>query len=240
MDSKVLANYNTFICKGNMPTHIGSLHSRGGCVVGIPQTFNCQSPKEADCIDEICKHYNTSSDKISEILPKLSEALTFSENAKKFAISRELYSANTYKGVAHCVYFVGTIQLGYTVFYYLEKFVKPNFIMRLSYFFVIGYALIRLYYEVTRVYNYRHESRIDEKSAKIGPDFASGGIEFYEKCDQIEKLFLPYQVETSQRGSFISSFFGQSNTHMSPESRKAKLEEFVKASNEESSEKNDN
>lgn len=227
MDAKVLAKYDLFTCKGVVPTHIGSLHGRGGCVVGVPRTFYYQSSQDVDCVEELCQFYNISKDDITVILNDLKEALTLSANAKKFALACELYSANTYKGISNIVMLCVAFQLGYTAMYYIEKYLKPSSFMRSVYVLIFGLLLIRLYFEALRFYTKGLQSELDKKSAKIGDDFAAGGIEFYEKCDQIEKLLLPYKEQPNQVKSFISSVTGNSSVDMPPSERKALLEQFI-------------
>lgn len=176
--------------------HRGSTLSRFGTYVGVPIHFKYQDPSEVDLSD--LESSFECSEKSSELLQRLKESLVLSENAKKFALASEFLNAHSFELPVRCngiVFFIlayAILQnpLAGAVTYGTPQQVLAIFVALASSLFIVHYITSRTYFKYVRVSS-------DRKVAKFGDDFLKGGIEYFEKLAEKNKVLRELDPKTS-------------------------------------------
>ena len=141
-------------------------------------------------------------DKSGSDIDELKEAFVLSTNAKKFMIASHLIEW-TSKSVFHCKQFKFVFWGG------LYYFLTANFNEKLLMFekpFMLRLGMYMILFSLTSMIalNTLHKSRTaldltcDSQACKLGPEYAAGGVEYYEKAikriDLLRKLMPEPEV----------------------------------------------
>ncbi|GFQ81834.1 transmembrane protein 177 [Trichonephila clavata] len=168
--------------------HTGGINSPWGGMIGIPYMF--EDAKEInfgklkleghDAIDWIVEGQD------------LIEALTLSDNAKKFGLMREIYSCNIWDIMDNAFISTGCFLFPGAFVMKLNK--KNHTIEKLPLkirvaFYILFYAVSYVFYRCLKdPLKHLSAKKYDKQAAVTGPDYLAGGIEFYQKILQRNKI----------------------------------------------------
>ena len=173
--------------------HRGMVHGRSPAMIGIPKSFTYSGVKDITSWDEIFKFYSINIDRQSQMGKELESALIISTKAKKFAIAREIFLADSYD--VHChVSFMGlSLLLAHTLVYYTDKKYLSVPLIRRTLYLIGGLFVLKIYWDITDGYTRSLEKDVDVEAAKLGNDYAEGGVEFYDKLIQFRRRHIPLE-----------------------------------------------
>lgn len=163
--------------------HKGSVHLRFGALIGIPGSFKYRTSE--DVVRASMKVNRVPVDWQTEAGSKLMSALLLSDNAKKFAYAREvMYVDSNYVFVK-----VG-LQAGIGFSAYATGFIANRLLnlkavlktwARGGLYTLIGGSWCLVYILIRDMYNFHQDNKVDNRAAKLGKDYAQGGVEYYTK-----------------------------------------------------------
>lgn len=193
--------YRAFLTFSFLPVSAGLPWLPAGCVVGIPVNFHAAAEDEYGIVNHVVMIEGKEIDWESTEGLALKDSLTFSPEAQKFAIAREvIYLQNNSPLVLAAVApicLAGTYISGVAVKQLLGLYSGPV-VLRGIYNIVVmtvgfvGYCLS--YDTVSQAIDYR----ADRNAATISTDFARGGVEFYNKIlfqNKILRMLMGKQGE---------------------------------------------
>ena len=114
----------------------------------------------------------------------LQNALILSDDAKRFALARELERAKTLSYRTNGVILPISIVIGYLLSRAVNKkldLLRRPPLLRLQMYGIIAPAMIFFAITLEDIYKYYQEASLDTKVCHIGPNYAKGGIEYYDK-----------------------------------------------------------
>lgn len=162
--------------------HAGFLTSRFGVLIGIPINFTYTDKstvdKESIAINNEPVNWNR------EDSQQLIDSLILSDDAKKYAIAREILMSDghnlTIQSLTSSI-IAGTCY-GFTAHMNdsLNNWAKPR-ILRLSFYSIMAAFFWGLYTMQKDALIRYTESGVDEHLAQLGPAYVKGGHEFYDK-----------------------------------------------------------
>lgn len=186
MDPYLETGLEAFVAYGQDMVHKGSLQIRSGAIVGIPFHFRYQEITDIDKNRLTLK--NLSIDWNSEEGEKFADSLILSENAKKFAIAREIYYVLGHHIKIDCGLVILNFGAAYCGYYALKELYQLKHRMRLfgrmTILGALGMAAMGTYSFVSDVFQRRRDRRALIRTSELGNDFVEGGIEFYTKLLQ--------------------------------------------------------
>lgn len=209
--AKQMALTQFYWCNKPYVHYTGSTMSRFGTYIGIPIHYRYQNVSEVD-LSDIQSSLNSPLEK-SELLQRLRESLVLSENAKKFAISSEFFSADSYhlvaKGSNIIMIFGVYVTLQHILSGFLLKAPPPT-----VFFALIGVACVwtAVNFIVCGIYYTRLRASSDRKAALLGKDFLDGGLEYLRKVAERNVVLRELNPETEvfrikPNGDEITSIF---------------------------------
>lgn len=162
--------------------HAGSFVLSAKGVLGIPKNFNYKDIKDFEHAGVL-----VNDELVNWITPAgkaLEWSLVFSDEAKKFAIARELSHLETGEPFGYGVFSASVIMTCYVISSTLNK--RLDMFRRARMLRVLMYAGVSLFSYATwilckDVSCVSTESSVDETVANINESYARGGLEFYEK-----------------------------------------------------------
>ncbi|XP_055935712.1 transmembrane protein 177-like [Argiope bruennichi] len=162
--------------------HTGGTNSPWGAMIGIPFFF--EDPKDIS----FAKLRIEGHESIDWIVDgqDLLDALTLSDNAKKFGLMREIYSCNIWD-------VMDNVSVSTGCFFFPALFIrrmnakrdylgKVPFRIRVCFYiacYAFGYALYRCLKDPLK---HITAKKYDRMAAAVGPEYLDGGIEFYKKA----------------------------------------------------------
>lgn len=167
--------------------HAGGYNSPWGSILGIPFTFE---PIEDINFGELKLVGRETIDWVIDG-QDLIKAMTISDNAKKFALMREIYSCdfshileNAAIG-AFCVLIPARLaQVMNTKMKTFERFSFKRRCVWYMGFYAIGFFFYRSFKDPLK---HLSDKEADRLAAETGPDYLNGGIEYYKKAMQRNK-----------------------------------------------------
>ena len=114
----------------------------------------------------------------------LQNALILSDDAKRFAIARELERAKTSSYRTNGVILPISIVIGYLISRTVNKkfdLLRRAPRLRLRMYGIIAPAMIFFAITLEDINKYYQEASLDTKICHMGPNYAKGGIEYYDK-----------------------------------------------------------
>ncbi|XP_068103225.1 transmembrane protein 177 [Hyperolius riggenbachi] len=185
------AGYTPFSAYGFSPVSAGLPWLPEGCLIGIPANFNTEGMDGAGIVDRKLVISGEEVDWTSQVGKKLRESLMLSLDAQKFSLAREAVYAQTngpvieasvaplcFTGV--CLSSVGLKQL-------LGLYTGPMLLRLIFNLFAvsIGFTGYLLCSDEVRLWL---DYRSDRKVAALSRSYAQGGLEFYEKTLERNKI----------------------------------------------------
>ncbi|XP_074857503.1 transmembrane protein 177 [Carettochelys insculpta] len=176
--------YQPFAAFGFHPVSAGIPWLPAGCLVGIPANFNSTAEDRQGIVNRVIVINGREVDWESKEGLTLKEALMFSPEAQKFAIAREIVYLQSNIPVVYAAVppacLAGTCLSGVAIKQLLGLYSGPMLFrgiynMTIAVVGVVGYFLA--YDAVSHALDYRS----DRKAATISKDYATGGVEFYNK-----------------------------------------------------------
>lgn len=177
------ANVQLFTVYGQDIVHRGSTFSRYGGIVGIPVHFRYRTKDDVET-DKIILN-NKTIDWTSEAGQQLLESLVLSENARQFAIARELFYLRS-----HHIQ-IRPLMIGMSMFTAYWMGAAANMTFNLSHRLpVVSRGIVytffasigaTLYCLASDNYSWFRDRKADQKAAELGPGYAAGGLEFYSR-----------------------------------------------------------
>ncbi|KFM80931.1 Transmembrane protein 177, partial [Stegodyphus mimosarum] len=166
---------------GHDTFHAGGLNSPWGAIVGIPIIF--EDMKDINFKDLKVQGKDT----IDWVVDgqDLLKALTLSDDAKKFALMREIYSCN-FQHVfdnaiigAFCI--LGPAIMAQRLNVRRDAFKTARLRTR-SLWYAVYFSVGFLFYQLIKgPFEHLHAQKNDQLAAETGPMYLNGGIEFYRK-----------------------------------------------------------
>ncbi|GFG35324.1 hypothetical protein Cfor_10320 [Coptotermes formosanus] len=162
--------------------HAGCTHTTRGAIIGIPSNFGYESTLDVDRTNVLVNLDQVSWG--SEAGKNLLQAMVLSEEARKFAIGREIAYAQTPYVYTDSIFPPLVITSMYAFTTNCNKrldFFKRPFALRAILYTLIGlfgfgsWAFMK---DFTTVY---YENQVDKEMCALGESYIKGGIEFYSK-----------------------------------------------------------
>ncbi|KAH9492721.1 hypothetical protein Btru_026161 [Bulinus truncatus] len=177
----------------------GFLSTRWGVVVGLPKFFSSNSIEKSQEDKDLLKNYgiDISTNRGLEIL----ETFNLSNEAKKYALAKEINMANTAKIYLYSAGLGFTFILSYIVSQPFNSFV----LSALSFCTVLPlsiYLCIKLY----DTYNCYYEKDCDTKLASLNKELANGGIEYYSSLLKRKQYLGETETRTSAKDKLLKAF----------------------------------
>lgn len=171
-----------FTAFGVDPFHAGSTGLRWGAAVGLPQTFSLAGAQELAGSGFAVGGKKVDWESREGVL--LSDGLRLSPAAQRFAIARELWHVRGSQvwqdgGVGATALFA-TYMLGRALNRKLGFFERPR-TLRLMMYSLVSLFGTAVWITATDLVQHYRDSQADMAAAQLGPAFAWGGVEFYEK-----------------------------------------------------------
>ncbi|XP_064617289.1 transmembrane protein 177-like [Liolophura sinensis] len=186
MKEEMEARVELFVAYGQDMVSKGSLNTRKGGIVGIPANFKYLSTDNVERNKVVLN--NKGVDWNSSAGEKLAEAMVLSDNAKKFAIAREIFTIKSYFYAVDALLasfsFLGSYSFGYFINRKMGLREKLPMVVRGGLY--TGFACLGLltYVLVRDAYNCRQDRKLDQKAGTLMPALALGGVEYYTKLLQ--------------------------------------------------------
>ena len=127
-----------------------------------------------------------------------------------------------------------SLLLAHTLVYYTDKKYLSVPLIRRTLYLIGGLFVLKIYWDITDGYTRSLEKDVDVEAAKLGNDYAEGGVEFYDKLIQITSILNSLR-ETSNQDKFFNSF---RRRHIPLEHRKLNIRQHLKSSEEEEKSEN--
>ncbi len=196
-----------FICSGHEPIHNGD--TKLGALVGIPEQFNCSSFTELDRKDVYCGNQKLAIDWETKLGADYASTMMLSSNAKAFGIARELNYTRTkhlYIDAGLKAFFTG---VAFTGWFFIQDMYgmrhRMNRIQKASLFGFLAFTSAIVYFLVHDIVSCLRDNAVDAKTGKLGRNYAEGGVEFYEKILQRNRLLREL---LGRRGPKVFTYYG--------------------------------
>lgn len=143
----------------------------------------------------------------------LLQSIVLSEKAKKFAIAREIQYGSTYHVTVETLLRLSFLFMAYASGFCLNHLLQLKRIMkrwgRGAVFSAIGGTFYLLFLLADDTYYCRRDVKVDMKAAKYGPEYAEGGVEFYNKLLQRN---MALRVLMGSEGDRLYTLYGNAVT----------------------------
>ncbi|NWI50927.1 TM177 protein, partial [Calyptomena viridis] len=183
-DVKSTDSYRAFAASGFHPVSAGIPWLPAGSLVGIPPNFDSTAEDKTGIVNHVVVINGKKVDWESSEGVALTEALTFSLKAQKFAIAREVAYLQSGSPVASAVVapacLAGTFLCGRVVKLLLGLSYGPV-ILRSICDMVTAAGGLLCYCVSSDAVTYHLDCRADRRAAMVSTDYARGGVEFYDK-----------------------------------------------------------
>ncbi|XP_067843203.1 transmembrane protein 177 [Heptranchias perlo] len=183
-DVESTRNYTAFAAFSFQPVSAGVPWLPSGAFVGIPVNFNSTDDEGQGITNRIVMINGRDVKWDSEAGKALKEALTFSSDAQKFAIAREVMYLQSNSPIIHSLVasacLAGTYITGVVSKQALGLYSGPVLLRGLCNLAVAAIGLVG-YFLVSDAVSHWLDYKSDRRTAKISKDYAKGGIEFYDK-----------------------------------------------------------
>ncbi|XP_053926231.1 transmembrane protein 177 [Cuculus canorus] len=177
-------SYRAFAASGFLPVSAGIPWLPAGSLVGIPPNFDSTAEDEKGIVNHVVVINGKEVDWESNEGVALKEALTFSLEAQKFAIAREVAYLRSGSPLASAIVaptcLAGTFLCGKVIKLHLGLSSGPV-ILRSLCNLITAAAGLMFYYISYDAMTYHLDCKADRKAATISKDYAKGGVEFYDK-----------------------------------------------------------
>ncbi|NXG79601.1 TM177 protein, partial [Baryphthengus martii] len=177
-------SYRAFAASGFHPVSAGIPWLPAGSLVGIPPNFDSTDEDKKGITNHVVVINGKKVDWESNAGVALKEALTFSREAQKFALAREVVYLQNGSPLASAVVapacLAGTFLCGKGVKQLLGLSAGPMILRSIRNLITAAGGLMCYYVSYDAV-TYHLDCRADRKAAAISKDYARGGVEFYDK-----------------------------------------------------------
>ncbi|XP_053997816.1 transmembrane protein 177 [Hylaeus anthracinus] len=161
--------------------HAGTLSRKRGGVVGIPMNFDYES------VDTINKNDIILNDKPipwhQQEAKDFLESLVLSENAKKFALAREILKVREHSIEMDTISCLGHFLLLFFIYdtFHKRMVLSERKVARFMIASAVCVGGIASFFGLYNSNQYTNDFKVDTKLSKLGPEYIEGGKEFYEK-----------------------------------------------------------
>ncbi|XP_069790968.1 transmembrane protein 177 [Narcine bancroftii] len=177
-------NYTAFAAFSFHPVSAGVPWLPNGALIGIPVNFNSSSENGQGITNRIVMINGKDIKWDSEVGKFLRESLTFSSDAQKFAIAREVMylqsNGPVFQSIVGSACLAGTYVIGLAAKQALGLYSGPFLLRNLFNLAVAGMGLVG-YFLFSDAVNHWLDYRSDHRTATLSKNYAKGGIEFYDK-----------------------------------------------------------
>ncbi|NXE61494.1 TM177 protein, partial [Calcarius ornatus] len=189
---KSTGSYRAFAASSFHPVSAGIPWLPEGCLVGIPPNFDSTAEDKKGIVNHVVVVNDKEVDWESREGVALKEALTFSLKAQKFAIAREVVYLQNGSPLARAVVaptcLAGMFVCG-SALKLLLGLSRGPVILRGLCNLVTAMGGLLCYYVCSDAITYHLDCRADSKAARLSKDYASGGLEFYDKILARNRIF---------------------------------------------------
>jgi len=208
IENENMADILTYVCRSDDGATKGLIAGRFTCMIGIPYYFKYETRADVDA-DDLNRIHNLKVDsnyrKMRRTIEWLfggegsdapgnidwnspaglayKESLVLSPMAKRFAMTRLIQETDRFHlGYGFGAAFLGT-EFAMALYRRSTRDMSPSDrrLIRGRYLFVTWAVGFAVWFYACKIRNNFFERTSDEKSAGYGPDFAEGGIEYYDK-----------------------------------------------------------
>ncbi|NXP20563.1 TM177 protein, partial [Scytalopus superciliaris] len=177
-------SYRAFAASGFHPVSAGIPWLPAGSLVGIPPNFDSTAEDKKGIVNHVVVINGKAVDWESNEGVALKEALTFSLQAQKFAIAREVVYLQNGSPLAIAVVaptcLAGTFFCGRAIKILLGLSHGPVILRGICNFATAAGGLL-VYYLAYDAMTHHLDCKADRKAAMVSQDYARGGVEFYDK-----------------------------------------------------------
>ncbi|XP_057286341.1 transmembrane protein 177 [Pezoporus wallicus] len=185
-------SYRAFAVSGFHPVSAGIPWFPAGSLVGIPPNFESTAENKKGIVNHVVVISGKEVDWESNEGVALKEALTFSLEAQKFALAREvMYLQNSSPLASAAVAptcLAGTFFCGRAI-KLLLGFSSGPVILRGICNLITAAAGLMCYYVSYDAVTYHLDCKADRRAATVSKDYARGGVEFYDKILSRNRIF---------------------------------------------------
>ncbi|NXY81798.1 TM177 protein, partial [Alcedo cyanopectus] len=177
-------SYQAFAASGFYPVSAGIPWLPAGSLVGIPPNYDSTADDKRGITNHVVVINGKKVEWESKEGVALKEALTFSLEAQKFAIAREVMCLQNGSPLASALVaptcLVGTFFCGKVTKLLLGLSSGPVLLRGICNLVTAAGGLI-FYYISSDALTYHLDCKADRKAATLSRDYARGGVEFYDK-----------------------------------------------------------
>ncbi|NXG22425.1 TM177 protein, partial [Grallaria varia] len=181
---KSTGSYRAFAASGFHPVSAGIPWLPAGSLVGIPPNFDSTAEDKKGIVNHVVVINGKEVDWDSSEGVALKEALTFSLQAQKFAIAREVVYLQHGSPLASAIVaptcLAGTFLCGRYIKILLGLSHGPVILRGICNIVTAAGGLL-FYYLAYDALTYHLDCWADRKAAIVSKDYAKGGVEFYDK-----------------------------------------------------------
>uniref|UniRef100_A0A8B9Q8Q8 Transmembrane protein 177 n=1 Tax=Apteryx owenii TaxID=8824 RepID=A0A8B9Q8Q8_APTOW len=181
---KSTKSYRAFAASGFHPVSAGISWLPAGSLVGIPPNFDSTIEDKKGIVNHVVVINGKEVDWESSEGVALREALTFSPEAQKFAIAREIVYLQSSSPLVNAAVaptcLAGTYFGGIGIKILLGLYPGPMILRSICNLIIATTGLICYYVSYDAV-TYHLDCKADRNAATISKDYARGGVEFYDK-----------------------------------------------------------
>lgn len=167
----------------------GSTKLRKGAIIGLPYHFRYTREEDVETSLLKVKDGQEPFERTTPMGKAIIDSLVLSSAAKRFAIAREIHSCNTNRHLLAGFGTTFTLSFGYVLGVFLNsRFqyqTRMPLMLRAATYTVcgtIGVVICLMMNDAVHVY---YDAKCDAAAARLGRDYAVGGVEYYEK--QVER-----------------------------------------------------
>ncbi|NXK75823.1 TM177 protein, partial [Amazona guildingii] len=185
-------SYRAFAASGFHPVSAGIPWFPAGSLVGIPPNFDSTAEDKKGIVNHVVVISGKEVDWESNEGVALKEALTFSLEAQKFALAREVMYLQNGSPLASAAVaptcLAGTFFCGRGIKLLLGLSSGPVILRGICNLLTAAAGLMCYYISYDAV-TYHLDCKADRKAATVSKDYARGGVEFYDKILSRNRIF---------------------------------------------------
>lgn len=174
------------------PVVRGSTSTRSGTLIGIPHSFSYQNTADLD-MSQVISDYSNFSNMDSVNQGKFLNSLILSDNAKRFALARELHFIHSkYVHVDGLIPLamggvgvMSAVLMNRSRYFGFTRTKRP---FRILVYVAIAFSVVNLSQQLLKFYFKDLHLKSDREAANMGKDYVMGGIEYTGKVIKRNQL----------------------------------------------------
>ncbi|CAG2118017.1 unnamed protein product [Medioppia subpectinata] len=198
-----------FLCSGTQVFSAGDLCTRCGAIVGLPHNFSYNTIDDVKVNEISILGVNAAElqadEESAQDFQQLIESLVLSENAKKFAITRELHMTSNDR-VLNGI-FISVVSLFFGVGIgqqiILSRNIRRRYLLSVCIRLVSAAIGLTLFLVIREMLYYGWDKAADEAAIKQGYAYFEGAVEYYQKLIQRQEALDNLMAKNKLKGESL-------------------------------------